>query len=76
MSQSPITHTLRRLLGPGEPEVSCEFCFAQVDVYVDDEVLGTDPDGVVPGMAAHLRGCPACADEYESLKALVATGDL
>ncbi len=72
MSQKPITHTLSRLLGPGEPEVSCEVCFAQLDVYVDAEVLGTDADVVVPGMAAHLRGCPACAEEHDSLKALVA----
>jgi hypothetical protein len=71
MSQTPVTHTLRRLLGPGEPEVSCEVCFAQLDIYVDAEVLGTDPDAVVPGMAAHLRGCPACAEEHDTLKALV-----
>jgi len=24
------------------------------------------------GMRAHLEGCPACAEEYESLKALLA----
>jgi DNA-directed RNA polymerase specialized sigma24 family protein len=25
----------------------------------------------VPGMAAHLEGCPACREDYESLLALV-----
>ncbi len=72
MSQTPLTATLRRLLGPGQPEVTCEVCFAQLDVYVDAEVLGTDPEVVVPGMAAHLRGCPACAEEHDALKTLVA----
>jgi hypothetical protein len=76
MSQTPMTDTLRRLLGPGEPEVTCEVCFAQLDVYVDAEVLSTDPEGLVPGMAAHLRGCPACAEEHDSLKALVSEGQL
>ena len=71
MSATPITGTLRRLLGPGEPEVSCEVCFAQLDAYVDAEVLGQDADALVPGMRAHLAGCPACADEHDSLKALV-----
>ena len=71
MSENPLTGTLRRLLGPGEPEVTCEVCFAQLDVYVDAEVLGADPEAAVPGMAAHLAGCPACADEHDSLKALV-----
>ncbi len=76
MSQPPMTHTLRRLLGPGEPEVSCEVCFARLDVYVDAEILGSDPEALVPGMAAHLRGCPACAEEHESLKALVTAAEL
>jgi hypothetical protein len=71
MSETRLAGTLRRLLGPGEPEVTCEVCFAELDVYVDAEVLGADPDRVVPGMAAHLRGCPACAEDHDSLKALV-----
>jgi anti-sigma factor RsiW len=70
MSAIPITGVLRRLLGPGEPEVSCEVCFAQLDAYVDAELLGQDADALVPGMRAHLAGCPACADEHDSLKAL------
>ena len=76
MSATPLTGTLRRLLGPGEPEVTCEVCFAQLDAYVDAELLGTDPDVVVPGMAAHLAGCPACSDEHDSLKALVTADEL
>ena len=71
MSATPITGTLRRLLGPGEPEVSCEVCFAQLDVYVDAEVLGQNADAAVPGLRAHLAGCPACGDEHDSLRALV-----
>ncbi len=74
MSETPLTGTLRRLLGPGEPEVTCEACFALLDVYVDAEVLGQDPNAVAPGMAAHLAGCPACADEYDTLRALIAAG--
>ena len=70
MSATPITGTLRRLLGPGEPEVSCEACFAQLDAYVDAELLGQDADAAVPGMRAHLAGCPACADEHDRLKAV------
>jgi anti-sigma factor RsiW len=71
MSATPLTGTLRRLLGSGEPEVTCEVCFDLLDRYVDAEVLGRDADAAVPGMRAHLSGCPACADEHDSLKALV-----
>ena len=73
MNATPITGTLRRLLGPGEPEVTCEVCFEQLDAYVDAEVLDADADAVVPGMRAHLAGCPACSDEHESLKALLSS---
>ena len=73
MSATPITVTLRRLLGPGEPEVTCEVCFAQLDRFVDAQVLvqDADADAAVPGMRAHLAGCPACSDEHESLTSLV-----
>ena len=68
-SLSPV---LRRLLGPGRPEVTCEVCFDELDRYVELELAGDDADAAVPGMAAHLRGCPACSEEYESLTALLA----
>lgn len=61
-----------RLLGPGEEELSCEACFEQLDRYVDMDLAGQDADTQVPGMSAHLRGCPACREDYESLRAFVA----
>ena len=63
--------TLARLLGPAGPEILCDECFEQLDVYVDAELAHADADAVVPGMRAHLDGCPACSEEYESLRALV-----
>jgi hypothetical protein len=64
--------TLNRLLGAGEPEVDCDTCFAELDRYVELEVAGADVDAAIPGLRAHLAGCPACAEEHESLRALVA----
>jgi hypothetical protein len=62
---------LGRLLGPAEPELGCDQCFAELDHYVELELAGTDADAVVPGLRAHLEGCPACREEHESLLALV-----
>jgi anti-sigma factor RsiW len=62
---------LKRLLGPAAPEVSCDDCFALLDRYVDLEVDGADADAALPGLAAHLEGCPACAEDHASLRALV-----
>jgi hypothetical protein len=62
---------LRRLLGPAEPELSCERCFEELDRYVELELAGADADVAVPGMRAHLEGCSACAEDHESLRALL-----
>jgi predicted anti-sigma-YlaC factor YlaD len=63
--------TLAQLLGPKSPEVGCDECFELLDRYVELEVAGTDADAALPGLRAHLEGCPACREEHESLAALV-----
>ena len=64
---------LGRLLGPAGPELSCDECFDQLDRYVELELSEADADARVPGMRAHLIGCPACAEDHRSLRALVET---
>ena len=63
--------SLARLLGPAGPELGCDECFAELDRYVELEAAGADADAAVPGLRAHLEGCPACREEHESLLALV-----
>jgi hypothetical protein len=63
---------LKRVLGPAAREVTCEECFEHLDVYVEVELGGGDPDAAIPGLRAHLDGCPACREDYESLRAYVA----
>jgi hypothetical protein len=62
---------VERLLGPKGPEIGCEECFERLDEFVELELAGGAAEAAVPGMTAHLRGCPACREEYESLRALV-----
>jgi anti-sigma factor RsiW len=72
MDPRDLQQTLGRLLGPAEAEVDCDTCFDQLDRYVELEVEGADADAAIPGLRAHLAGCPACAEEHESLRALAA----
>jgi hypothetical protein len=65
------TDLLGRLLGPPGPELTCEDCFEHLDRYVELELAGRDADAAIPGMRAHLEGCPACHEDHESLAALV-----
>jgi len=65
---------LARVLGPAAPEVSCEVCFDELDRFVELELAGEDAEGAVPGMTAHLEGCPACAEDHAALRALLLSG--
>jgi hypothetical protein len=62
------------LLGPDGPEVTCEECFERLDEYVELELAGLDADARIPGMRAHLEGCPACREDRDSLLALISEG--
>jgi hypothetical protein len=61
------------LLGPEGPELTCEQCFDELDRYVELELAGANAESAVPGMRAHLEGCPACHEDHASLKALAGT---
>ena len=71
MRRSPPAQALERLLGPAGPQLGCDECFSELDRHVEVELGGGAADLAVPGMAAHLVGCPACLEDYESLRALV-----
>ena len=71
MERLSFNQTLGRLLGPAEREVGCEVCFDELDRYVELELAGEDVEATIPGLRAHLGGCPACCEEHDSLLALV-----
>jgi hypothetical protein len=72
-SHGDTERLLAGLLGPSGPELTCEQCFELLDVYVEHEPAGENADRRVPGMREHLAGCPACAEEHESLRDLLRT---
>jgi hypothetical protein len=69
--QSQENRLIGRLLGPAGPELSCERCFEELDRYVELELSGADADAAIPGLRAHLEGCSACAEDHESLRAML-----
>lgn len=72
MRRADLKQTLSRLLGPAEPEVGCDVCFQELDRYVELELAGEAAATALPGLHAHLEGCPACREEHDSLRALIA----
>jgi len=71
MTNHDINHAIDRLLGPTGPEVTCDECFELLDAYVDREARQGDAQEAMPALAAHLRGCPACAEDHDSLLSFV-----
>jgi hypothetical protein len=60
---------VRRLTMDPGPWMSCDSCFHLVDQYVEMALSG---GAEMPGMRAHLAGCPACSEEATSLLLLAA----
>jgi hypothetical protein len=71
MTSSEDNRRLRALLGPEGPELTCEQCFDELDRYVELELAGADADAAIPGMHAHLDGCPACREDHVSLRSFI-----
>ena len=63
---------LHSLTQDTEPWLSCDDCFELIDEYVERRLA--DPAYVNPAMATHLQACAACAEEAESLHALLVDG--
>ena len=76
----------RRLLGPDVEPLSCEQCFAEIDRYVEWKLAepgeAFEPCAICESedcveaseclaMNAHLESCPACEEEYATLRDLV-----
>ena len=49
---------LAQMLGPAEPELTCDQCFQELDRYVELELAEADADITIPGMRAHLERLP------------------
>jgi hypothetical protein len=52
---------------PDDVDAGCAAGFEVLHRYVESELSGGDPAHELPGLAAHLRRCPACREDYEGL---------
>jgi hypothetical protein len=61
--------SLDKLLVADPADVGCSRTFELLDLYVEVELAGQDPQARFPGTAAHLRSCDACRADYHGLLA-------
>lgn len=67
--------SLERLLATDPADVGCDRTFELLDLYVEVEVAGQDPQARFPGVAAHLGSCGACRADYLGLLAVAGLRD-
>lgn len=59
--------SLEELLRANPLDPGCEAGFEIIDQYVEVELAGADAAAQFPGLAAHLRACPACRLDHEGI---------
>ena len=64
MTEKP---TLSDLLLADARDPGCQAGFEVIDQYVELELAGKNPAVHYPGVAAHLRSCPACQLDHDGI---------
>ncbi|TDU83283.1 hypothetical protein EV138_5745 [Kribbella voronezhensis] len=67
--------TLERFLATDPRDVGCDEAMAVLHLYAELQAAGVDAAGQYPGVAAHLAGCEACAEDARGLLAAVQEDD-
>ncbi|MEP6815479.1 MAG: hypothetical protein ABI873_08020 [Marmoricola sp.] len=58
---------LDELLAAEPVDAGCAAGFEVLHQYVEEELEGGEPARTHPGLATHLRSCPACREDYRGL---------
>ncbi|MFF4115674.1 hypothetical protein [Streptomyces sp. NPDC001714] len=66
-----VRASLERFLTTDPRDVGCEEALRLLHVYADLRAAGDDPERHWPGVAAHLRACGPCDEDYRGLLAAV-----
>lgn len=66
---APTPAQVAALLLDTTPWLSCEDCFEHLDSYAESVAHGAGPAS--DAMHRHLSGCPACAEELQTLVELL-----
>lgn len=62
---------IERFLHTDPRDVGCDQAMEMLHIYVDLVAAGTGAEARYPGMAAHLRACGPCAQDFDGLLAAV-----
>ena len=69
-----LDRLLERFLRTDPRDVGCDEAMAVLHVYVDLVAGGENASGRYPGVAAHLRACGPCGEDFTGLLLAVSNG--
>ena len=69
MTEDQIQKLMAIVRSATEDNMSCDECFENVATFVDNEIAGVSQEGIMKLVEIHLKNCPCCKDEYETLLA-------
>jgi len=70
MKRNRFESWLQNIYATQDEEISCTECFDLVSGFVELELSGGDPAVKMPQVIQHINQCPACREEYETLRDL------
>ena len=70
MNSNRFESWLQNIYHTQDEEISCTECFDLVSGLVELELSGGDTAVKMPQVIQHIHQCPACREEYESLRDL------
>ena len=70
MKRNRFERWLQNIAQTQEQEISCSECFDLVSHFVEVELSGAGAVKNMPQLKQHLDQCPACREEYETLRDL------
>jgi len=62
---------LQSALETEEYEINCMECFNLLDQYAEMILDGADPNQIMPAVRQHLKHCPTCTQEFETLMVMI-----
>ena len=71
MSADDVRRMLDEFVRTDPADVGCDRAIAVLHAYVEVVAAGEDAVARYPGVAAHLRSCGPCGDDYEGLLATI-----
>jgi hypothetical protein len=70
MKKDRFERWLQSIYKTQDEEILCSECFDLVSHFVEVELSGADAAREMPQVEQHLSQCPACRQEYETLRDL------